>query len=105
MKTLDINERFDKEFPDPMEEKYGKGFVLYCSLCSKKGDMRDRIKAFIKQELDVQLEEIKKSFVEEFYQAGGLWLPYSLEDKEEEENAMDSVLAYWQSIIDRINKK
>lgn len=40
-----LKEAFEKRFPDPMTEKYGKGFALWCSNCH--GESRDKIIEFI----------------------------------------------------------
>ena len=62
-------------------------------------------KEALRRGLDIQLEKLKESFIEEFYQAGELWFPYNLDDEEENKDAIDSVLTHWQSIIDRIDNK
>lgn len=56
-------ERFDKKFGDPMEKKYGKGFVLYCSFC--RGEWRDEIKGFIRSELASREVTVRRETLEE----------------------------------------
>jgi|ERR1051325_8463049 hypothetical protein len=52
----DVLDEFDKKFPDPMTEKYGQGFALYCSNCN--GQSREQIKAFISQKLTERTKQV-----------------------------------------------
>ena len=66
--TESIWEReFDKEFPDPMTQKYEEGFALYCSFCSKKG--REEVKSFFRSHLQDIIKELEGMKVD--FDAGG----------------------------------
>ena len=56
-----IREKFENAFPDPMEKKYGKGFALYCNMCS--GEYRPKIADFWLNELDLATKETEERLV------------------------------------------
>lgn len=79
-------DEFDKQFGDPMTKKYGPGFALYCSICSTKGEVRDRIKDFIRKVRAEAIQEDRRRIETEAnkhmdYLDRTLWLIWSNEHK------------------------
>lgn len=58
--------------------------------------------AFIQSELKAREEEIKESFIKEFFGSGERWYNYGFSDDEEREIAIKEVEGEWEDIINNI---
>jgi len=105
--TYDINnlDKFDERYSD----------IDKCSsvLITRDGTKpSENLKSFILQDRQEAYnagrqsreEEIKKSFIEEFYKSGERWYNYMFDNEEEAKDALESVEEEWNDIIEAINK-